>query len=708
MSKSTYDDLPDMLFSSPSRLSGLSKGVSYVPGSVFSVQPKLEDLGTGSGKTFTVGISQSEGWSDRREIGIQLEPMFPTVSRSLQTSLPALSRRGSEMLSSSNGIIARENHAEDQALSGEVAILEDEWEGGHANNTRESDIGRPHEEVTAVHRSREQTKSKLISMKHYKEIAMSPVKQYAERSNQESIRDQSSSEHATYSDDVESISQRSSRDEVDIRVRIPANREEGSVESEEIYSDDVENKSRDEVDNTERIPFRHEEESLDSEATYSDDVTDDLQRSGEREEIELRIPPRLEEVANVDHDSRQSRVKEVPTKKLPALRGVAVMGEETYNDDSATGSRQSQRIPTATVTDIRQRIPAATVTDIRQRIPIATVENDSQRPPDEEDNTKRFTSTRDKVAPESKQIYSHKVTDDSQRSPDKADLGQRVPARRDKVSERDWTMNKDGLNREANPDTEVGREPLVKGTRGSLRSRGEGAKEKKQQQVWSQYKMTDETRKMDGIVTSQETYSSQAAQLDDFRSRTRLELDILRDQVEGRLPRPQSEAFIAEAQRLIVKLSEALEEEKVSTQLMRHEITRLRSVIDQIRISNDVEDVGSKLSQTERLIDYAENQKRRADFFSAASLSSPKAADDRGISLRSLMEELQRPKDRIEYQPISPRTICIATACSPPTSPRSVCQCAHTASYQREDTWKERLQKEQDRQWKKIMSQRLT
>jgi hypothetical protein len=72
MSLKGDDDLPDMIFPpSPLRATVSPKGLTYIPGSVFSVKPKIEELGAGVGKTFTVGISQSEDMTVRRDQGVQ-------------------------------------------------------------------------------------------------------------------------------------------------------------------------------------------------------------------------------------------------------------------------------------------------------------------------------------------------------------------------------------------------------------------------------------------------------------------------------------------------------------------------------------------------------------------------------------------------------------------------------------------------------------
>ena len=114
------DDLPDLIFPSPLRASAaLPKGVNYIPGSIFSVKPKLEELGAGVGKVFTVGISQSEETREIRDQGVQ----SPTAALTMDSMPPTILLPMTESHEIENQSLLRSSRT--QPLEGDEEVSHD-------------------------------------------------------------------------------------------------------------------------------------------------------------------------------------------------------------------------------------------------------------------------------------------------------------------------------------------------------------------------------------------------------------------------------------------------------------------------------------------------------------------------------------------------------------------------------------------------------
>ena len=537
MDKSIDEDLPDMIFPSPRRLLALSKGVTYVPGSMFSVQPKLESLGSGTGKTFTVGISQSEDWPDRREKGVQLEPPSPTVSRALQTSI-ATSSVAVSVTSSQREVREGEEMKPDE--DNVEPMLEDEDEMELASQTP-------------------------------------------------------SGYEAENADDIESASQTPSGSEA------------------------------------ERADVRSASGSQDNEmdaASYTG--------SGSRED-------------ELESGSQSGSRKDYPEGDLPIDSSGEGTRRESLSPEESSGNED-------TVPETRmkgQRGPSSNRIREKPVRPTMMVEPDPGR--------KSRDETTDQKRGKLKGTANNSRTEKRAQTfimPTRGFVNEEYRHAEPIVKRRKEATKK--LQSETKK-TSGGKEPQLPGRRGLVKTVNEVpaiVRIGERRVPWDSLKMSDSTRELDGMVSELATDP----------------------EVHG------EEEFILHAQRVIAKLSEALEEEKTSGQLMRTEIDRLRSTIDQIKRSNNMNDIRVKLSEAEDLIDYVANYRKRM-----AILTSPKS--DPGEPLRQLVDELRNFK------------YCAASSCSSlPPAPVHVCQCTN---YVREETWKEKLLKEQDRQWRKIMQSRL-
>jgi hypothetical protein len=609
MSVHQFEEHTDVLF--PEHRSPLaSERLKYLPGSVFSIKPKLEELGVDLGKTFVVGISQSG--EDRQEQGVQLEPIN-VVSFGLQASSSATGGTPKDTASSksrssqSSGVPSSDGSSKDkEGVSGS--------DRSSSNNNTEGERTSSHRTLRAIEGPTESREHERHQRRHSSNRKGTPA-----------ILSQSSSTPQGSSNGPRPGG--SDNDEEDATsVNPEGDQKKGRRSAVEqakptgAPTESAPSTSRSVPESlSERTPEREETQRL-ADSDDDESSTGNFGNTQFRRNVYMEIPGKqIDEDEDIQsYDRKESKLDEESD----------VIGSE-HTQAEAEGLHESPRARGALLTEEMKEI------------------NKFKSKTDSKGSGKAY-------APKWNLLQS--------------------PTQRFEVSGKDRKIE------------------------------------------WNLLKMDDTTRDVDSFVTNMP--SGPVAKED--VGRVKLELSILKDRVERleestHAPEPDLIKSFHEAQSTIRRLNEALDQEEMSAHLMREEIQRLHRIIEDMRRVREKEasisTVKAKLDESERLLDYAQNFRKRQYVMNNRQQADP------GEPLRQLIAELQAHAHDVStsgrkavFQPHIPKVVsyCVAeivgesskaTQAGVDPSLRAKAKLPPPT----EDDLRLRLRRVQDEQWRKMM-----